>query len=244
MKIALAAVGLKNKDVEYSKSVIIKHLCDFSGKADLIVFGEAFLQGFDSLKFEYETDKEMAVEASGEVISEIAMEAKKTKVAVSFGFMEKEGNRLYSSQITINQNGEMIDIYRRISQGWKEPFADEHYAEGERFHTFEFMDKSFSVALCGDLWEEGNVPAMQSLHAEVVIWPVYTDFNYKEWNEQIKLEYAEQVKELGSCVLHVNSYCLEQEDENMARGGAAWFCDGSIKEELPAGQEAVLLVTM
>lgn len=43
----------------------------------------------------------------------------------------------------------MIDLYRRVSPGWKESFADEHYREGEEFHSFLFLDRpAESTARC------------------------------------------------------------------------------------------------
>ena len=49
MMIALAAVGFKNGDIAYNKEKIISVIRDHRYQADLILFGETFLQGFDSL---------------------------------------------------------------------------------------------------------------------------------------------------------------------------------------------------
>lgn len=58
-----------------------------------------------------------------------------------------------------------------------------------------------------------------------------------------KLEYAKQAGKLNVPVLYVNSVCLDQADAcGAARGGAALFENGFIKEELPAGQEGILIV--
>ena len=52
---------------------------------------------------------------------------------------------------------------------------------------------------------------MKRLHADIVLWPVYTDFNCEEWNKTIKYEYAEQVARIGHGVCLVNSVCLDRE---------------------------------
>ena len=44
MKIALAAVGFYERDIEYNRNKILKCLKENSGKAELILFGETFLQ--------------------------------------------------------------------------------------------------------------------------------------------------------------------------------------------------------
>ena len=46
MKCALAAVGFINENITYNKKVITDTMITYAGKADIILFGEAFLQGF------------------------------------------------------------------------------------------------------------------------------------------------------------------------------------------------------
>ena len=56
-------------------------------------------------------------------------------------------------------------------------------------------------------------------------------------------EYAEQAGKIHAPVLYVNSVCLDSSgDSEIAKGGAALFEKGSIKEELPAGKEGTLIV--
>ncbi len=244
MMIALAAVGFKNGDITYNKEQIIRIIREHRYKSDLILFGETFLQGFDSLSWEYDRDKETAVSIDDSVIDEIRKVAKECSVAVSFGYIERTENSLYSSQLTIGRDGENIDNFRRVSPGWKEPVADSHYKEGDGFHKFRFEDKEFSIGLCGDLWDDENVKSMKELNVDVVLWPVYTDFNYIEWNDSIINEYAEQADLFGHKVVYVNSFCLDREGHEIARGGAAYFLDGRIKRQVPAGEESVLYVSL
>ena len=148
----------------------------------------------------------------------------------------------YSSQITIGSTGEIVDIYRRVSPGWKLPEAGEQYLEGDCFHTFSYLGRTISVGLCGDLWFDENINEIKQLHPDVIFWPVYTDFNYNEWNTSMKYEYADQAGMLGGKVLYVNSFCMDKEEEEIARGGAVLFIDGKISHEVPAGKEDVLYV--
>lgn len=46
MKYALAAVGFINGDIGHNKAVIADTLEKCAGKADDVIFGETFLQGF------------------------------------------------------------------------------------------------------------------------------------------------------------------------------------------------------
>lgn len=242
MQIALAAAGFYDRNIEYNKNKIISILQQMREKADLIVFGETFLQGFECLDWKYETDSRMAVEMTDPIITEIRAAAENNRIAVSFGFVEKENNTLYSSQLTVGGNGDILNLFRRVSKGWKEPFADEHYAEGTEFTKFSCHGKTVAVGLCGDLWDDTNASKVKAVDAELVLWPVYTDFDAKKWNERIKYEYARQSLKAGSKVLLVNSVCLNSDEEELASGGAVFFENGKIIQEAPAGDENILIV--
>lgn len=132
MKIALAAVGFKNNNLAYNKEKIIELIKIYSKSADMILFGESFLQGFDCLVWNYEKD--------------------------------------------------------------------------------------------------------------IVLWPVYTDFASFDWNNSDKYDYCKQALKCGKNVLYVNSVNLSCNDEESAKGGAAYFYNGQIKCEIPSGEEGVLVV--
>ena len=242
MKCALAAVGFINENITYNKKVITDTMIKYAGEADFILFGEAFLQGFYGAKFDPEQDETMAITKDDLIIREICAVARQYSIAVSFGFIEKDEDIFYSSQITIDAEGRVLDLYRRVSPGWKEKFAGERYCEGKEFHPFYFMGKKVVIGLCGDLWFDENIEAINALEPEMVFWPVYTDFNYEEWNTAVKFEYAEQAGKLSCKVLYVNSVCLDKEGEEIARGGAVLFENGCIVKEIPSGEENVLIV--
>ena len=83
---------------------------------------------------------------------------------------------------------------------------------------------------------------MKRLLPDIVFWPVYTDYNYNEWNETIKYEYAGQAGKVGGKVLYVNSFCIDKESDEIATGGSVLFRDGNIDKEIPSGKEGVLVV--
>lgn len=242
MKCLLAALGFKNEDITYNKGVILNTMEKYCRQADIILFGEAYLQGFYGVDFNVKHDAKVAVEINSPHILEICRMAKEKAVAVSFGFIEKDKDKFYSSQITVNAAGEITDLYRRISPGWKEPYAGKEYCEGLRFRTFAFMKRKIAVGLCGDLWFDENIREIRKLKPDILFWPVYTDYNYEAWNTTVKWDYAKQAGRLCDTVLYVNSYCLDKDGQEIAKGGAALFSKGSIREEIPAGKEGVLLL--
>lgn len=176
MKIALASAPVKNRDVSFNLQTMEAVIDSCKGKADVIVFGESVLQGFDCLCWEYEKDKAMAVQVTDTPIAQMQQAARKAHMAVSFGFIERQGESLYSSQIFIGAEGEIVNLFHRVSVGWKEfDRTDSHYKEGEGFTRFAYGCKTFAIGLCGDLWTEGRPEEMESLQADIVLWPVWCD---------------------------------------------------------------------
>lgn len=246
MRIALAAQPVIDRDVPHNLQVILDTVCNLQGQADLIVFGEAVLQGFDAFSWQYEQDQAMAVTIDGPIIYRLRAAAAQAEVALSFGYLEKSGDRLYSSQLFIGRNGTIVQNYHRVSPGWKEPCADWHYVQGQSFLPFSYLGKCLVMGLCGDLWTPGRPEELQALAPDILLWPVWCDYDPEDWNAGIKLEYARQAALCGRNVLLVNPVCKTPSPEGtpLAAGGAAWFRDGVIVKELPAGEAGVLLLEL
>ena len=243
MKIAMASAPVLSRDIESNLQAMIEATADCSGKADLILFGESVLQGFDCLCWDYETDKHMAVALTDAPIQRMRKAAKQYGIAVSFGFIERIDDNLYSSQIFIGSDGEIVTVFHRVSIGWKEfSKTDNHYQEGKNFEKFCYGGKSFAIGLCGDLWTDGRPEEMKALNADVVLWPVWCDYNADEWNNSIKYEYAEQAGLCGDCVLLVNPYCADTAETDAAAGGAVYFKHGSVAADMPSGNSGAIIV--
>lgn len=242
MRCALAALGFVNGDTERNVQTVLATMRAYAGQADVVLFGESFLQGFYAADFDPAHDRDVALTLDSPAVRRIREAARALGVAVSFGFIERDGGDFYSSQLTIDAEGAIADHYRRVSPGWKLPHAGPEYREGGGFRAFPLCGKRVAVGLCGDLWYDENIEAVNRLEPEVVLWPVYTDYSPGEWNGAVKAEYAQQAGRIGADVLYVNSVCLDREGEEIARGGAAHFRGGRIMSERPSGAEGVLVV--
>ena len=95
MKIVLASMAVKSKDIIGNLNTISDSINDCRQKAYLIVFCEAFLQGFDCLCWNCELDKKVAIYLYDEALKRIQESAKKFN-SVSFGFIERKDECLYS----------------------------------------------------------------------------------------------------------------------------------------------------
>ena len=235
MKIALASARIVNRDLKYNLSQMEHYMVDAKKEnADLICFGETFLQGFDSFSWSFETDKTIAISANSNEFTEICRMSEKYGIDLLFGYAELDGDSLYSSCALIS-NGKLYHNYRRISKGWKEyTITDDHYQEGNTVDVFYYKDKKCAIALCGDLWD---YPERFALGEDLLFWPVYVEWTVEEWESGIKTEYAEQAGKCCSETLYINSIC-----DSDALGGAAFFRNGAVKKELPINNEGLLFV--
>ena len=235
MKIALASAKIVDNDISFNLSQIKNYMKDAKLMgAELVCFGEAFLQGFNALSWQYEEDKNIALSTSSDEFSQIKALTQQIGIDVLFGYNELDGDAIYSSCALIS-NGEVCHNYRRISRGWKEfSKTDGHYKEGASVDIFEYKGKKCVIALCGDLWDH---PERFALGEDLLLWPVYVSWTKEEWENGGKLEYAEQANLCCKNTLYVNSLC-----DNDAFGGAAHFLDGNVERELPIMHEGLLQV--
>ena len=212
MKIALVSAPVWNGDIDRNVRTMVRYLGKLRGQADVVVFGESVLQGFDCLCWDYAADRHTAVTLTDASIQRMRTAARESGTAVSFGFVERYGETLYSSQIFIGADGKIINVFHRVSAGWKDcRFTDDHYREGERFASFPYCGKTFAVGLCGDLWTAGRPAEMRALSADVVLWPVWCDYPAGEWNRSVKLEYARQAGQCGhACCLSIPAARIRQ----------------------------------
>lgn len=235
MKIALASAKIIDRDTNHNLAQMKRYMIEAKAKeADLVCFGEAFLQGFNALTWQYDRDKEIALSTSSKELLQIATFTKEIGIDVMFGYNELDGDTIYSSCALIT-DGRIIHNYRRISKGWKEySKTDEHYKEGSTVEVFDYRGKKCVIGLCGDLWDH---PERFALGEDLLLWPVYVCWTKEEWENGGKIEYAEQAKLCCENTLYVNSIC-----DGDAFGGTAHFLDGKVQKELPIFNEGLLYI--
>lgn len=237
MKIALTSARIVDRNIYHNLSQMEHYMKEAAANgADLVCFGEAFLQGFNALSWQYEEDKEIALATSSREFAQIKALTKGIGIDILFGYNELEDDSLYSSCALI-ADGEVVHNYRRITKGWKEyTKTDKHYKEGITVELFDYKGKKCVIGLCGDLWDH---PERFVLGEDLLFWPVYVCWTKEEWENGVKFEYAEQAKLCCKNTLYINSIC-----EGDAFGGAAQFWNGNIQKELAILNEGLLYVTI
>lgn len=233
MKIACASYEFMNNDLDFNLRQIEKALRNAKGKADMVCFGESFLQGFDACCWQYDKDKEIAVSKDSPIFQKLCAMTLTYQVDLCLGYFEKDKDYIYSSYACIEQ-GKISYNYRRITKNWKEvDQCDEHYQEGNEINFFNYHDQKIMIALCGDLWIEPFRFKTENL----LIWPIYVNFDEKQWLENIN-DYAQQAHFVAPKVLMINSLSKNPE----AIGNAFYFENGKIIHQLEFHHENLLIV--
>ena len=236
MRIGLASYRCENRDVPFNMSQIEKAMKRSAGKVDLLCFGEAFLQGFDSLCWDYETDRSTALELTSDTLARLRSWTVRYGMSLLTGYMEKDRENLYSSCVVLS-DGKTVHNYRRISKGWKEyAKTDGHYCEGTDTEPFALNGKAMTLALCGDLWDFPERFRTEHL----LIWPVYVNYAIDEWNNGLLEEYAAQAALAADDVLMINPI----DRKPISHGGAFHFQNGRTVARIPFDREDILIVNI
>lgn len=233
---------LFNLDVEQNVSQMLKWLEQSQDAGlDLICFGEACLQGFYALNADYEHDLAMAISQDDDIVARLQEACRHTKTGLGFGYIEKDNGSLYSSYMLIGADGRLLHNFRRVSPGWKlgQAFQDARYREGSDYASFEYLGKKITVAICGDLWHEDLIEQFMAVESDVLLWPLYTNYEIETWESGEKDAYAQRVACLNRPVLMVNCF---DEGEYLSHGGAFVFELGKVRQELPMGEKGILPV--
>lgn len=245
MKIGIGSVITENFEVNKNIFNIEKLMKKAGGLgAEYLFLGEAVLNGFSGLIFLYTEDIENhAVSRQSQEMERIQNLCIQYQIGLGIGYYEREDEDIYSSYIVINAKGQMVENYRRLSVGWKEPGFNHHnYREGNSFNVIEMGDSKCIIAICGDLWTQEVIDKMQGLDFDTIIWPLYIDYSIEEWEQAAKYEYLDQIKGIGKRTLLINS---ESHVPNGANGGLLEISSkGELLQEGKMLEDDLLLIKL
>lgn len=226
MKLKLISEISKNNELGKNTQTIINHLNNSNGSA-LLLFSEAFLNGFNSFIWKYEIDIVHSIRQDSKEIKLIKKACMNNNVAVGFGYLERTEEDIYCSYMIIDSRGRVINNYRRISTGWKEvKLTTEKYKEGHTLMPFEINGHKGITLLCGDLWDDNIrndlIQLISQMKLDFVIWPNHLDYSIQQFNNEMNSEYAVRTKGIGIPVFLINDI------SETSFGGAVVFKNGKI----------------
>jgi len=243
MKATLVVVRV-TENIETNFRHIVEAIHECPDDTDLVLFPEAAITGLinnDDLLH----DLPLGLSIPGEFTHTLSEIAKRKKIHIGIGILEREGKKLYDSAILITPVGDIALKYRRMTSGWHGKKADPRvYCKGNELKKARTTLGTFAFLICGDLFSEKLITQVQGLQPDWILFPFARCFedgvyDQKRWDEE-KLEYIERVKLAGSTTLMVNYLADEKLDGGSFGGAMVVSPTGEIIAEMPIGKEGML----
>ncbi|MGS0973171.1 MAG: carbon-nitrogen hydrolase family protein [Candidatus Izemoplasmataceae bacterium] len=206
MNVLLCSSKFVNNDIKHNSNKMIELLQKKSyQKIEFLFFGESFLNGFDALTWNRYEDLKIK-EETNKYIDILSKKCKEYNRGLGFGYFEFDDEKIYSSYIVFDSNGNKLVNYRRITNGWRFPNVDTSiYCEGLSIGMFEYKGYKFGIGLCGDVWIEALYNQFLNYNFDVFVWPVFVNYDPTIWKENERVDYMMRSKSLGTHVLYINS---------------------------------------
>lgn len=225
MKYALA-VNRVTENLNYNVNLILEYIKEAKkNHADFIVFPECCITGLINNDIP-EHDLALGITENSNIIRSICKFAMQNEIYVSIGFLELNNKSLYDSTICIDNFGNIISKYRRMSDGWHGSNADKKvYKQGIDIATFNIENKKYSYLICGDLFDNIIVGKVRKENIDILIFPFARtlnngDVSQKRWDMEEMPYYIGQISKIGAITLMVNYIKDSSNTRNYFFGGA------------------------
>jgi len=248
MKVALA-VNPVVTDIDANLTAISNMVNEAADDhADLVVFPEAALTGLIN-NDDPSHDLPLGQSIPGPVTDVLLALARKRRVWLAIGIIEREDHTLYDSAVLLAPCGKTGLKYRRIQPQWHGSSADPSvYRQGTELSKVETSLGSFTFLICGDLWDDELVQRSRDLQPDWLLYPFVNSLVGERWEKELKPSYAKRAKLTGATTL-MTSYYADLPPEDMDLGGAfggaiVVSSDGTVIDSLPPGRTGILLVDL
>ena len=171
LKIATAQFENKSGDKKYNLA-IIDQLSGLAAQknARVICFHEQSVTGYTFLK-DLSKDELMSLAENipeGESTQQLIQLAKKNKIVIIAGVLEKEQDKIFKAMVCVDGNG-MIAKHRKLH-----PFINPHILPGDKYVVFELFGWKCSILICYDNNVIENVRAVTLLGTQILFAPHVT----------------------------------------------------------------------
>ena len=214
MRIALAAAAFRDGDTDRNLRQIINWMRTARTQgADLICFGESFLQGRDA---------DHGVTADSRAFALLRQATAEFGIDVMFGYNEQTDGIICSSCALIG-GGELLHNHRRLQR------------QSDPLLPFSYHGRKCLIALGDELWA---FPESFRPEPDLLFWPICTACTPADWVEQECSRYIRQAGMICRHVLLFNPLC----DGAPPYGGCCDISDGTLQSALPMKTDGLLLL--
>ncbi|MER3317348.1 MAG: carbon-nitrogen hydrolase family protein [Allomuricauda sp.] len=217
LKVAMAQIAPvwlnKDKTIEKIKSCIIEAR---ESSCELIVFGEALLPGYpfwvsitNGSEFDSKYQKKLfahyannSVQIDNGDLDELCSLAKKHKIAVYLGIIERPKNRgghsLYCSLVYIDATGTIKSVHRKLQPTYEERLVWSP-GDGNGLQTHDLKQFTVGGLNCWENWMPLSRTALYGLgeNLHIAVWPG-SDFNTRDITRFIARESRSYVISVSS----------------------------------------------
>lgn len=160
MKIGISQVAPHFGNIQANLALMLEIMHENTGKADLLVFPELSLTGYDLKDRLFD----VSLTADSKEILRICEASAATGVNVVFGFVEKgKGELIYNSAMMI-QNGKITSIQRKIYPTNYGVFEEaKYFAKGKKVNLDQVGSFISSMLICNDVWHP-SLPHIAAHH--------------------------------------------------------------------------------
>ncbi len=157
------------------------------------------------------TSFRLAEPVDGEAVSTLRELAKRTGTLIVAPFFEEEGGKYYNSAAVIENDGELIGVYRKVHVPQIPLYEEGHYfAAGDEFPVFKTSLGTIGIQICWDNFYPEGARLLALKGAELILSPTAAAFASQErWKTVI----AANAITNGLYVLRVNRVGKEEKHQ-------------------------------
>ena len=183
-----------------------------------VVFAMGALQGAELGDMEHM--QALALRPDSPVMESVRASARAFGVAIALGYLEKGDDRLFITQVFIDDRGEVLCSYRRTCVAF---MGESYFLDPESpLRSFCYRDKTFVFATGDDLFLPKRIDTIRALYPDVVLWSLsYDDYAHLS-DDEAKEMIEEGIRRCGGRVVLVGAPA----ENDGALGGAAYYHDG------------------
>lgn len=175
MRLALAQVEPTKADLETAFARIEESFArSQEASVDMLVLPELYLPGYNQPDHHHGLAQELE-DAWIRAVSELAQ---RFRCAITFGWAERSGDRVYNATTVLGKDGETLAHYRKLQL-----FGDmerQSFAPGAAPPpVFEFMNRQIGLLICYDIEFPEHSRALAARGAEVVLVPTANPAGYE-----------------------------------------------------------------